>query len=389
MKKKKKTEAAVGPILFAAAVIGLILITVVASSRQQAADGEKEESEAAPSPSAGPSAKASLPSLEEVFVTEDGNAALTVKSDGYYSNAEKLEIQTGYGRYISLGLGNGDIRNAVYLNPHMRYDYAENPDEQYGFLIRTDRVPLEYADTVPAPGGDPKNTAYTDLAILGRTYDKLAPAAYTDPEQFGVRWIDSPAFGGQPHDGDTLYILAVRISDGTLMGAGRADIIYDYPSNTYSIRNFRNSDILYTGELPEKWRDRLYDDAVTFIERGNEKFHIGFSGTDWNDIKQFAVIEKLNRTYYRKFFNTLGNVTSSGRYAGMDIYAVNINCSGYGYFTVYFCPEPMAYGLHTDRLGNRELNLIPIGYDAHSPMSVELFKSYLLEEDAKALGAEL
>ena len=367
MKKKKKTEAAVRSILFAAAVIGLILITVVASSRQQAADGEKEESEAAPSPSAGPSATASLPSLEEVFVTEDGNAALTVKSDGYYSNAEKLEIQTGYGRYISLGLGNGDIRNAVYLNPHMRYDYAENPDEQYGFLIRTDRVPLEYADTVPAPGGDPKNTAYTDLAILGRTYDKLAPAAYTDPEQFGVRWIDSPAFGGQPHDGDTLYILAVRISDGTLMGAGRADIIYDYPSNTYSIRNFRNSDILYTGELPEKWRDKLYDDAVTFIERGNEKFHIGFSGTDWKDIKQFAVIEKLNRTYYRKFFNTLGNVTSSGRYAGMDIYAVNINCSGYGYFTVYFCPEPMAYGLHTDRLGN----------------------TYLLEEDAKALGAEL
>ena len=360
MKKKKKTEAAVRSILFAAAVIALILITVVALSRQQAADGEKEESEAAPSPSAGPSATASLPSSEEVFVTEDGNAALTVKSDGYYSNAEKLEIQTGYGRYISLGLGNGDIRTAVYLNPHMRYDYAENPD-----------------------------TAYTDLAILGRTYDKLAPAAYTDPEQFGVRWIDSPAFGGQPHDGDTLYILAVRISDGTLMGAGRADIIYDYPSNTYSIRNFRNSDILYTGELPEKWRDRLYDDAVTFIERGNEKFHIGFSGTDWNDIKQFAVIEKLNRTYYRKFFNTLGNVTSSGRYAGMDIYAVNINCSGYGYFTVYFCPEPMAYGLHTDRLGNRELNLIPIGYDAHSPMSVELFKSYLLEEDAKALGAEL
>lgn len=389
MKKRKKTENPVWAVLVAAALTGLVLITVAVSSRQQTSDRNEEEAVATPTPSAEPTDSISPPSLDEVVISEDGNAAVAVKSDGSYSNAEKLEIQTGYGRYISLGLGNDAIRNAIYINPHMRYDYAENPDEQYGFLIRTDRVPLEYADTVPAAGGDPKNAAHIDLAILGRTYDKLSPAGYSDPEHFGMRWIDSPAFGGKSHDGDTLYILAVRISDGTLMGAGRADIVYDYPSNTYSIRNFRNSDVLYTGELPGEWRDRLYEDAVAFIRTGNEKFHIGFNGTNWEDIRQFAVIEKVNRTYYSKFFNTLGNVISSGRYAGMDIYAVNINCSGYGFFTVYFCPEPMAYGFHAERLGNGELNLIPIGYDAHSPMTTELFRTYLLEEDAKALGAEL
>lgn len=389
MSKRKKTDSTIGTLLLFIAVIGLVLVIIVVSAREEAEEKERKVDDAAPVSSAAPAETATPPSLEAVVVTEDGDAAISVKSDGIYSNSENPEIQTGYGRYISLGLGSDAVRDAIYINPHMRYDYAENPDEQYGFLLRTDRVPLEYADTDPAPGSNPKNAGQIDLAILGRTYDKLVPAAGTDSEHYGIRWIDSPAFGGQPHDGDTLYVLAVRISDGTLMGAGRADIVYDYPSKTYSIRNFRNSDILYTNELSAEWRDKLYDDAVAFLQKGNDKFHIGFTGTDWADIKEFAIIEKLNRTYYSKFFNTLGNVASAGRYAGMDIYAVNINCSGYGFFTVYFCPEPMAYGLRTDHLGNRELNLIPIGYDAHSPMTEELFNSYLLEEDAAALGTGL
>lgn len=385
MKNRKKTDAAMWRVLIFAAVAGLVLLIVVVSSRRNTAEGEAEEAKTTPVPSAAPAETASPPSLDEVIVSEDGNAQLSVKSTGLYSNTENPEIQTGYGRYISIGLGNGDIRDAIYLNPHVRYDYAENPNEQYGFLLKTDRVPLEYADTDPKPGNDPRNAAFTDLAILGRTYDRLVPAGWTDSERYGVRWVDSPAFGGLPHDGDVLHVLAVRVSDGTLMGAGRADIVYDYPTDTYCIRNFRNSDVLYTGELSEEWRDRLYNDAVAFLQTGNDRFHIGFTGTDWDEIRQFAVIEKLNRPYYGKFFNTLGTVISAGRYAGMDIYAVNINCSGYGFFTVYFCPEPMAYGLHADHLGDRELNLIPVGYDAHSPMTEELFRSYLLEEDAAAL----
>ena len=386
MKKRRKTDSPLLLILSFTALIVLVLVIVIVSARQEAEQKELKAEEAAPVPSELPSITISPPSAEEVIITEDGNAALNIKPTGSYSNIENPEIQTGFGRYISLGLGNDEVRDSICTSPHMRYDYAENSEEQYGFLLRTDRVPLEYADTDPKPGSDPKNASYTDLAILGRTYDRLVPASFSDSDHYGVRWVDRTAFGGQPHDGDTLYILAVRISDGTLMGAGRADIIYDHPSNSYSVRNFRNSDVLYTGEISMEWRDKLYDDAVAFLQAGNDKFHIGFTNTDWSEIKQFAVIEKLNRTYFGKFFNTLGNVTSAGKYAGMDIYAVNINCSGYGFFTVYFCPEPMAYGLHLDRLGDQELKLIPIGYDAHSPMTEELFNSYLLEEDAEALG---
>ena len=386
MKKHRKTDSPLWMILSFTTLIVLVLVIVIVSARQEAEEKELKTEEATPVPSELPGVTMSPPSAEEVIITEDGNAALNIKSTGTYSNIENPEIQTGFGRYIIIGLGNDEFRDSICINPHMRYDYAENPEEQYGFLLRTDRVPLEYADTDPRPGSDPQNVSYTDLAIQGRTYDKLVPASFSDSDHYGVRWEDRPAFGGQPHDGDTLYILAVRISDGTLMGAGRADIVYDYPSDTYSIQNFRNSDVLYTRELSKEWRDKLYDDAVAFLQTGNDKLHIGFANTDWSEMKQFAVIEKLNRTYYGKFFNTLGNVISSGKYAGMDIYAVNINCSGYGFFTVYFCPEPMAYGLHLDRLGDQELNLIPIGYDAHSPMTEELFKSYLLEEDAKALG---
>ena len=53
---------------------------------------------------------------------------------------------------------------------------------------------------------------------------------------------------------------------------------------------------------------------------------------------------------------------------------------------MYFAPEGMAYGLHTEQLGD-EFDLLIIGYDAFAPMTVESFNSHLFPDDAETFGA--
>ena len=61
-----------------------------------------------------------------------------------------------------------------------------------------------------------KTQGLTDFAIVGRTYDKVVSASVQNRDHFGVRWIDSPAYGGLEHGGDTARILIIRISDSIL-----------------------------------------------------------------------------------------------------------------------------------------------------------------------------
>ena len=269
-------------------------------------------------------------------------------------------MQTGFGRYLSIGLDRSDIQDALYINPHFIYQYAGNPYEQYGYLLRTDRVPLEYAVTKTAAGSDPQNAEYSDLAILGRTFDKVVPAVTENSELYGVRWRDNPACGGKEHDGDILYILIVRLSDGMLMGAARADIKYEQETNSYHIENFRNSDVQYTGDISYEWREELFNRAVNFLQAGSDSFSLGFIRPDWGEARNFVVIEKIPRVYFNKFFSPTSNV--------------------------YFAPEGMAYGLHTEQLGD-EFDLLIIGYDAFAPMTVESFNSHLFPDDAETFGA--
>ena len=327
-----------------------------------------------------------LPSESEVIIKEDEISPFEKSPNSIYKNTAQENVQTGFGRYLSIGLDRTDIQDALYINPHFTYQYAGNPNEQYGYLLRTNRVPLEYAVTRAAAGADPQNADYTDLAILGRTFDKVVPATAENSEQFGVRWKDNPACGGKEHDGDILYILIVRLSDGMLMGAARADIKYEQETNSYYIANFRNSDVQYTGEISAEWREELFNRAVNFLQAGSDSFSLGFIRPDWGEAKNFVVIEKLPRVYFNKFFSVTSRIIPAGQFKNCDIYAVNINFAGYGYFTVYFAPEGMAYGLHTEQFGN-EFDLVIIGYDAFEPMTVESFNSHLFPDDAETFGA--
>ena len=81
-------------------------------------------------------------SEEEVIITEDGNEPLSMKSYGTYLNNRVLSVAPGYGMTFTLGLEQDGLTDALYLNPHFEYAYAGNPYEAYGYLMKTERVPL-------------------------------------------------------------------------------------------------------------------------------------------------------------------------------------------------------------------------------------------------------
>ena len=131
-------------------------------------------------------------SEEEVIITEDGNEPLSMKSSGTYLNNRVLSVAPGYGMTFTLGLEQDGLSDALYLNPHFEYAYAGNPYEAYGYLMKTERVPLECAETYASPAWSADYAGLTDFVITGRTYDRVVPATALDPNRYGVRWADSP-----------------------------------------------------------------------------------------------------------------------------------------------------------------------------------------------------
>lgn len=377
-------------------IIGFIMITmilafVVFSAQMEALlkASQKHESDPQARPPDQPEETViSPPSNEAVIISEDGNQPTKIRSSGTYLN-KLLTVSTGYGMAFSLGIDQQDGSDAIYLNPHFEYAYAGNPEEAYGYLIRTERVPLEYSETSEAPAWSEKYRGLTDFAIVGRTYDKVVSASVQSRDHFGVRWIDSPAYGGLEHGEDIVRILIIRISDGTLMGAVKAEISYDYGTHSYGISTLVNSDVSYTGELTGEQRGELIEETIRILVQGNAQMTLGISREELEAQSASVVVDHPQRTYYSKLYDMDGNIVSSGRYSNCEIYAVNINCDGYGFFTVYFAPEPQANGLTVQTLNEGEpLKLVPIGYDAIAPFTVDSFNSFLLPEDMKHFGTD-
>ena len=382
-----------GGVAFAVIVLmAMILTIVVFSSRKEAQIKEgrqpKEDPEARPGESQA-EIIISPPSEEEVIITENGNLPSMVKSSGTYRNDRVLSVSTGYGMTFSVGLEQNGVTDALYLNPHFEYAYAGNPDEAYGYLMRTERVPLEYAESSASPAWSTKYNGLTDFAIVGRTYDKVVSASARDPSSYGVRWMDSPAYGGEENDGDTVRILIIRLSDGTLMGSVKAEVFFDENTKAYSLENLTNSDVAFTEELDAAQRDTLIAEAEQYLIEGNNQMTLGVTKEEMESQNLSTIVEKSQRVYYNRLFDADGNAVAAGRFSNCDIYAVNINCDGYGFFTVYFAPEPQARGLAASTLGDSdELKLTLIGYDAFAPFTVETFNSFLFPEDIELFGAE-
>lgn len=384
-------KSPVGMLLIVFAMVAGILVVTVFSAKEESLIKEKQSSMDEPEMRPGESGvnvSISPASEEEVIITEDGNLPTLAKAEGSYRNDRRLSVQTGFGMTFYLGLEQNGLIDALYLNPHFEYEYAGNPNEAYGYLIKTERVPLEYSESIASPAWSTDHSGLTDFAILGRTYDKVVSAAATDSERFGVRWSDSPAYGGLENRGDRVHILIIRLSDGTLMGAVNADISYDKAQKSYKLENLVNSDVSWTGDLISRQRDQLIQDAILYLIGGNERLTLGISQEELEALIPSAVVARTQRTYYNRLFDAEGNAVSSGRFSNCDIYAVNLNCDGFGFFTVYFAPEPQVYGLAARKLGeNDELKLVLIGYDAFAPFSVETFISFLDPENIALFAA--
>lgn len=391
-KRKRFWKSPGGIALVVITLVAMILAIVVFSAKKEAKIKEGQQQKENPEARPGESQAEiiiSPPSEEEVIITEDGNLPSMVKSSGTYRNDKVLSVSTGYGMTFSVGLEQDGVTDALYLNPHFEYAYAGNPDEAYGYLMRTERVPLEYAESSVSPAWSTKYKGLTDFAILGRTYDKVVSASARDPSNYGVRWMDSPAYGGADNAGDTLRILIIRLSDGTLMGSVKAEVFFDTHTKAYSLENLTNSDVAFTEELNAAQREMLIAEAVQYLTNGNDQMTLGVTKEELESQNLSTIVENSQRVYYNRLFDADGNAVAAGRFSNCDIYAANINCDGYGFFTVYFAPEPQANGLAARTLSDsNELKLVLIGYDAFAPFTVETFNSFLFPEDIELFGAE-
>ena len=373
-------------------MLAMILAIVVFSGKKEAEIKERKEEQTAaenttPESSATPK-PTSPPSTEEVIITEDGNEAVSFKAEGTYKNNKIYSVSTGYGMTLYLGLEQEQATDALYLNPHFVYEYAGNPDEAYGYLLSTGRVPLEYSNTDPAPATTTEYLGITDFAILGRTLDKVVPAVCVDSQNYGVRWADNPGLGGKANDGDTVHILVIRLSDGTLMGAAKAEIAYTQGDKSYRISSLTNTDVSNTGELTAEQRDALIQASYDFLLTGNDQMTFGVDQAELERQRPFIIVERPGIPYYSKLYDKDANVISRGSISLCNVYAVNINCDGFGFFTFYFAPEPQVHGLKLEKMSDdEELKLVLIGYDAFAPVSVDTFNSYIFPDDVEKFGA--
>lgn len=393
-KKTGKKDFMKSPAAFVVMVIvmlAMILAIVVFSGKKEAEIQQRKEEQAAENqPAATETPRpTSTPSTEEVIITEDGNEAVSVNAEGTYKNNKVYSISTGYGMTLYLGLEQEEATDALYLNPHFVYEYAGNPDEAYGYLLSTGRVPLEYSRTDPAPATTTEFMDTTDFAILGRTLDKVVPATCVDSQNYGVRWIDNPGIGGKANDGDTVHILVIRLSDGTLMGAAKAEIAYTQGDKSYRISSLSNTDVSNTGELTNEQRESLIQASFDFLMTGNDQMTFGVDQAELNRQKPFIIVERPGTPYYNKLYDKEANVISRGTLSICNVYAVNINCDGFGFFTFYYAPEPQAHGLKLEKMSeDEELKLVMVGYDAFAPMTVDIFNSFIFPDDVDKFGAD-
>lgn len=288
-------------------------------------------------------------------------------------NRDPLRLDCGSECSLSLGRAS-DSRVGIYLDPHFEYPYARNPFEQYGFLFRCLGGELEVKQAEAVDGE-------TDYIITGRTYDKRSPASFRSEDCFGVRWIPDRDGSGVVRESAEISVHVIRLSDGMLMAAAKAEIDYLDEVSGFALTGLRGSDVSTTGELTESERNALIQDAASFLSAGNDKLALPYSVKDIRNHSAEICVEKLERPLYSKLFSASGKPLYSSRLSGMILYAVHLPCTGLGFVTVYFAPETQINGLREEHWGTETDRLAVTGYDAVCPLAEDRFRSFLQPQD--------
>lgn len=325
-----------------------------------------------------------IPADDETLTFEDTSLMTPREDRSSYQNNEVLKCNIAYGMEFQLGIADTSLTDAIYLDPHFSYEYAANPNEQYGVIILASRVPVEYSSNNAMHGLSGANRSESMVAVIGRTFDQCVPGQFKSQDDFGIRWKNDPLLDGEDYTGTTLYIRIIRISDGYLMGTARASIAYDDIDRVYRLENLRKGDVSSTGELTSELRDQIVDEAIQYLIDGNEHYQLTLASEVIYRAayEHFIIVEKLPRPYYSKLMSEQGEVIPSGTFSKCDIYAVNIPYNGFCYFTVYFAPEAQVHGMQTPTYADEDLKLLLIGYDPFNPLSASAMRNLLQDSDA-------
>ena len=385
-KTKKKTYSTTTLILlFIALMVCFALIIFVHSklsvrNSEQRNDISVEDEQTQPEPT------------PDVPRDENGNEVEYVFSDvevlpegiSLYKNAV-VSCDIDENIHMTLGVESESADKGIFLNPVLTYDQAVLND-QYIFLIKATRGAIDYVGS-PDAGSSDSNKDSRFLYLAGRTYDKLVPAEFKSEDDYGVRWYSTESSEFMEKLEASLYIHAIRLRDGMLMGSVKADLAYDKETKQISITEIKKNDVLETGEFTEEQRTNIIMAAIRFINKGNNKFDVYISENDYNTISHMVVVEHLKTPLYPRFFDAVAQVSPAGRYSQCELYAVHLPIIGYGYITVYFAPADQLVGLPRASMdGDFGGDYAIIGYDALMPFSNDSMLSYLTSEDAELFG---
>ncbi len=299
-----------------------------------------------------------------------------------YSNQPKLELDFSENIHMTIGMGNDFVSSGIYLDPTLTYefDYRVNENEPYVFIMRADNGQIVYPDDL-TPGKPEDGMRYYYLA--DRTYDRVVSASFNYEKNNGLKWYLDEYAGDRKDVDSHIYIHAVRIRDGFLMGSAIATISQDTASGNYQIVSLENADVRHTENMSEELRTAVIFKALEFINEDNTFEPLYVTEEEYNMYSDAIVVEKRDRVIYSRLFDAQGNPSPAGKFTSYDPYMVSFQDTGHGYITIYLRPIDSA---NKNKPLTDADSLCVFAYDAWSPFTVTSFNQAMWPEDAEYFG---
>lgn len=327
--------------------------------------------------------------IPEEHLTEDASKIRNL-GIGTYENGQSFAYTfESSNTTLTIGVKDTSLEDAIYLNPICTTRLSEN----VGIIAHTSRINLECSDTgkgSDASGAAKQYPGEHTFLVRNRTYDTLIKAQYTDPENYGIRWVNTGE-DGELKAGTTVDFLLVTVPGCYLIGICRIEIGFNPETNTYAIKSLVNADVAQTGEISPEMRDYLVSDAKDFICNKDRGPIMSIADDPyWETALKLTKVHKTQRgTYFNPAVSPSNELFAPGRYSNADVFAVNIPWDGYGFLTIYYAPQMQIDGLNRTWIKGKpesEWELTVFAYDLFCPQSKDTlsgppgFKEWLVDE---------
>lgn len=292
-----------------------LCFTVVAACRNKNT-GEAE-------PTATPAASA-VPTPEVEKIDDDTPMPIetSTPTDGKYKNDKTISITGSNGYIYDIGVNCNDT-SKLMLTAICKSATIQN---KVGFYVDCAHGTFTTGEEKGMPSDGESNRNEANLYI-DWTYDNMYPIQYKDASHYGLGW----SYDSLENIESTLsfHFIAVDMNSKKYLDAFVVNAVKDGEGNV-SLTGGVLSDVKNTNE--QGVRDSLLNMAKDILANGN----LGITTTvpfDYNE----AIVEKVNRTYFRTYYDTLNFTAYRGK-ADYPAYAVTLNSDGlpFGHITIYF-----------------------------------------------------